>query len=432
MVRWMVGVGLLALVAGCNCGGATGASGFSQVYAATGNEGTHVSLVLDGDDQPLVAFVKEDPADRSNTTLFFTRYDATTSAWTAPVTVDTSLGELPSGRQIWLARDPKDGRLGLAYAKLESFCGSPTSNKEFTIHLSFSTDRGATWGASERVSEAFYTGNDPVNGVEVCNARAPRLAMRNGKVFMAWAVDAGEPQDPQPLSYYYGYYYGESTAAGSWTRTLLPNIGDQGRQGADVLSLALDSAGAPAVTYVMRSLTGYNNAIVYFRPGGAPVVVGDSGGIQNDTPRIALAFDGLKPRVAAKLARSTTDPGATWMYRSDDGAAFTDVRVPDDASDQGGSYLSLDFVGGKGALAYDFGSGTMPYGACGGPKISRSSDAQAWTTCGADDVGHQFLGEYVSARLASSGKLVMAFHASYVDEAAPARFGEGIVLWREP
>lgn len=428
--------GFVAIVAtlgfhGCNCGPAPSApAGFSQVHAgADAADGLHVSLVLDKDDQPMVAFLKVDPASPANNAVYFTRYDGT--AWKTPVVVAASVGRVdsnPTMQQVWLARDASTGRLGVAFQKFEAFCVG--SNDETTVHVSFSTDQGATWGTSERVSEAKYTRNDPVNGVEVCDTTSPRIAMANGTVHVAWAADAGE-QDG--IGFFRGYYYASSTAAGTWTRTLLPHVGDDGRKGRTALSLALDSTGAPAVAYLMLSVGApvpNNTAIVYVRPGGAAVRVADSANIQNDAPQLTLAFDGTKPRVGALLSRPSASQ-ATWVFRSDDGAAFSEARVPDDAEDKGGRYLDLMFQGGKGVLASEFGSsGTA--GQCGGPKLSRSTDAAAWTTCGADDKSHQFLGSYVSAELASTGKIVMAFHTVNADTANPSRFGRGIVLWREP
>lgn len=333
-------------------------------------------------------------------------------------------------QQLWLARDASTGRLGLAFLKTEQFCTG--INLETTVHLSFSTDQGATWSASERVSEAQYTRNDPVNGSAVCNTNSPRLAMAGGTVHLAWGASAGE-QQPGGNNFWVGYYYASSTAAGVWTRRLLPHDGDDARKGNGVLSLALDTTGAPALAYVMRSVdnaVAYQNAFLYLRPGGTPVRMVDSGNVQNDNPQLSLAFDGVKPRVAGLLTRSAAEPRATWMFRSDDGAVFSEARVPDDARDQGGDYMDLSWKGGKGVLAYRYGTSSM-HGQCGGPKLSRSTDAVTWTTCGADEQSHQFLGNFVSAELAATGKLVAAFHAP-VDEATPARWQRGIVVWREP
>lgn len=433
MKRLLSAVGMVLVVSGCTCG-PTAAPGFSQAYTTTASyDGLHTTLVLDANDEPMIAFIREDSANPDNNALLFTRHDSRTSAWTTPVVAAANIGRTdsnPTMLQAQLARDPKTGRLGIAFQKTEQFCGPTNGNKETTVHVTFSTDQGATWSPSERVSEAKYTRNDPVNGVEVCNTSSPRIAMRDGAVHVAWHADAAEPDG---LSFFRGYYHAVSTANGAWTRTLMPAGGDDARKGRGQLWLALDSAGSPAVAYEMQSddpAVPNNVAVMYWRSGTTAVRVVDSGNRQNDVPQVALAFDGTKPRVAMHLAR-TGQTTTTWVYRSDDGLTFTGAAVPDDAEDTGGTWMDLSYFAGNGAITYSF-DGSGAKGACGGPKISRSSDAQTWATCGADDVTHQFLGQYVSAEHDRAGKLVMAFYEDQEDTASPKRFGRGIVLYREP
>lgn len=430
---------LLSLVPGCQCGpGATLPTGFSQVLETTATtDGKMLSLVLDDEGLPQLAYMNQTGTTPEQWAVLFTRFDGATAKWTTPVTVAADLGAVddnPTRVALSLARDPKDGRLGIAFVKTEQFCGGPTSNPETTIHVTYSTDEGKTWSSSERVSEAHYTRNDPVNGVQVCDTEQPRLAMKDGTVHLAWAASAGEPDG---ISYFTGYYYGSSTGAGAWSRTLLPHAGDDARRGGKgIVSLALDSAGAPAVAYVMGAISGHPTtpkmeAVLYARPGGAAVRAADSNNVQNDVPQLALAFDGTKPRIAAHLVRQSGLSGANanWVFSSADGASFSVSQVPDDAEDQGASYMALDFVGGKGALVYDFGSsGTK--GACGGPKLSRSADGTTWDICGLDTQTHQFLGDYVTAKLNGAGKVVAAFREDTVDSAG--RFKPGIVLYVEP
>ena len=157
-------------------------AGFSQVHVGSDvDDGQHVSLVLDGDDQPMVAYLKEVSNDDANSAVHFTRYDAASKKWTTPVVVAAGISRVdgnPTLEQVKLARDASTGRLGVAFQKTEEFCAG--INKESTVHVAFSTDNGATWSASERVSEANFTRNDPVTGVAVCNTDSPRIAMANG------------------------------------------------------------------------------------------------------------------------------------------------------------------------------------------------------------------------------------------------------------
>jgi hypothetical protein len=440
-MRWVLASVMVFGLAGCTCGGGKAAAlptGFSQVLATTAmRDGIMPSLVLDEDELPMLAYLQEASGSPRNWRLYFTRFDGQTAAWTVPVAVQTDLGALidnPTRQSLWLARDPKDGRLGLTFLKHEAFCGDANSNKETTVHVTFSTDQGKTWSASQRVSEAKYTRNDPVNGVEVCDTHQPRIAMRDGVVHLAWAATAGEAETP--TNFYRGYYYASSTSGGPWTRTLLPPAGDDARRGTKgILSLALDASGAPGVAYLMGAIgnhptTPNMEAVLFVRPGSAAVRAGDSSGIQNDAPQLALGFDGTKPRIAAHLARANTAGANTnWVFASPDGAAFSMSQLPDDAEDRGAQYLDIGFVGGKGVVIFDFSGGGSP-GACGGPKLARSTDGTTWTTCGVDTQTRQFLGEYVTAELTSTGKLITAFYEDTADSAG--RFGAGIVLYVEP
>ena len=413
-----------ALLVGC-----AATPSFEQVRAAPEGvrQGTHASLVLDGDDQPMLAWVDE--ATGGAHALRFSRYDAAKGAWTAPVTVADGLGEVEYNvgfHQVSLGRDASTGKLGVAFLKNEQFCAG--ANTEDTVHVSFSTDNGATWTASERVSDSHYTRNDPVDGVEVCGTTAPRIALHGGKVHVAWGADAGEIKDP--LDFYRGYYHAVSSGNG-WTRTLLPRVGSEGANGVGILDLAVDPSGTPAVAYVMQNLTGYTRAVGFVRPGTGTVPVTDSGGIQNDTPRLALAFEGTKPRVATFLTRAADAPYRHELFESDDGLAFTRRALPTDAEDNGMLYLDLAYGGGKGLLTYDFttNAANAP-GACGGPKWVRA-EGTTWTACGADRATRQMIGNYVTAALTREGKALVAFFTSRPDEASPARFGPGLVLYRE-
>lgn len=432
---------VFATFAGCTCGGVAPPTGFSQVLTTTATtDGIMPSLVLDRDQHPMLVYLRQDSASPESWSVLFTRWDGTAGqagAWTTPVVVASDLGAVDTNQtqqQVWLARDAQSGRLGVAFTRFEQFCGPANGNKETTIHVAFSSDMGRTWSTSERVSEARYTRNDPVNGVEVCNTSSPRIAMADGVVHVAWGADAGEVETE--TNFFRGYYYASSTAGGAWARQLLPHAGDDAREGRDILSLALDETGAPGVAYMMRAIslhaTPNMTVAVFARPGGAAVRAGDSNSIQNDAPQLSLAFDGTKPRIASHLARAN-DAGrnANWVYASADGVSFTTAPVPDDAEDQGAAYMDLEFSGGRGVLLYEFGS-SRTAGACGGPKRATSPDGTTWTTCGLDTETHQFLGEYVTAELTSSGKIVAAFFEDQPDRASPTRFAPGIVLYVEP
>ncbi|MCK6545871.1 glycoside hydrolase [Myxococcota bacterium] len=402
------------------------AGGLSQVYEGPG--GTHVSLALDGEGAPLIAFYREPDADSGGGTILFTKQLPGGATWTTPVAVASDVGEYtsnPGRRSLALARDASTGRLGVAFMKREQFCGPANGNQEWTIHVAFSTDGGATWGASERVSEARYTRNDPEDGVEVCNTRSPRIAMTNGAVHVVWAADAGEMED---LSFIDGYFHAVRTT-GDWTRTLLPHDGDDARVGSGDVALAVDAQGRPGVAYVMRATATNQATVLFTRPGGAATRVMHSAGRQNDVPQVAVTFDGTAPRVGAHLAVEGA-PRTEWVAKSSDGAIFVASALPGDGHDAGGLYIELIVAAGRTIYTYDYGSG-QDDGRCGGPKIATTTDFTSWSICGADDESRQFLGEYLSAEADADGKLVAAFYEDSADTAASMRFGPGIVLYRE-
>lgn len=420
-------------------GGVPPPQGFSQiaVHPGAGFEfGIHAVMVLDRNDYPSVAWVREPTSDRPSATIQFSRWNG--AEWIAPVTVAT-VGDIdsdPGMQQLSLARDRADGRLGLAFAKKDEFCGGG-GNLETGIFVSFSSDFGATWSAPERVSEVKFTRNDPVAGVPVCDTSSPRMVMRNGAVHLAWQANAGVLH-PGGLSFWRGIWYAKQAAAGgAWARQLAPELGQTARVAAPRLSIALDSADNPGLAYVMRSdgtTEPYQTSVLFWRPTSASAIrVADSANEQNDTPQVALTFSQERPRVAYHLLRaSTLNELSLYVARSDDGVSFTEARVPADGSDRGATYMDADVFGGKTVVAYDFNlGGAAGMGSCGGPKLAASTDLTTWTTACSDTQSRQFLAPYVTLDMTMDGKVTMAFAAASADTQMPRRFDRGLVYWRE-
>ena len=419
-------------------GGVPPPQGFSQIAAHPGagfEFGLHAVMVLDRNDYPSVAWVREPTSDRASATIQFSRWNG--AEWIAPVTVAT-VGDIDSDsgmQQLSLARDRTDGRLGLAFAKVDEFCPGP--NLETGIFITFSSDFGATWTTPQRISEVKYTRNDPVSGVPVCNTSSPRLAMRGGAVHLAWHADAGLLQ-PSGLSFWRGVYYAKQSAAGgAWAIQLAPELGATARVSAQRLAIAVDSADTPGLAYILRSdgsSEPYQNTVLFWRPGsGSAVRVADSGNTQNDLPQVALTFSQEKPRVAYHLLRAATvSELSLYVARSDDGVTFTEARVPGDGADRGATYMDADVFGGKTVVAYDFNAGgASSAGSCGGPKLASSTDLTTWTTACPDTQTRQFLAPYVTIDMTMGGKVTMVFNATSADDATPRRFDRGLVFWRE-
>ncbi|MBS1151947.1 MAG: hypothetical protein H6Q89_3645, partial [Myxococcaceae bacterium] len=93
-----------------------------------------------------------------------------------------------------------------------------------------------------------------------------------------------------------------------------------------------------------------------------------------------------------------------------------------------GPYLALSISGTVVAASENQGGASA--GLCGAPKLSKSTNLTAWTTCGFDAaVIDSAAGRHLNLRHAPDGKLVMAFH--YPITTNP-KVAPGVVVWREP
>lgn len=405
-------------------GGSAGGGGFELAVAAPStvkdlrNFGGHVSMVLDADGAPLVAYVVEDEnADTQydDTRLYFVRWDSAAQKWGSPTAV-VQLGQIDSNhplRQVSLARDPVTGRLGIAYTV-----------GYYQIGLALSND-GVTW--TTHVIQA-KDDTDTVGN--------PALALRDGVIHLAYYKE----WERCTAGFCAAGVYRTGTDPLALSRELLPLLTDTSANRNTPIGLAVDSSGKPALAYYLRAASSdapetYNVSLAYWRPGSASAVkVTDSQNRQNDTPSLALAFHGDKPRIAFHLQRpdDTDTSPILWFTGSDDGQTFSQpIRLPQDGKDVTSWYQSIA-VGSNGetAIAAFFSashSGTA--GACDGPKIVRSAGSGSFTICGADPDGKfGFGGYYVQAAFRPDGKLVLAFQLPRKD----APIGPGVVVWREP
>jgi hypothetical protein len=144
---------------------------------------------------------------------------------------------------------------------------------------------------------------------------------------------------------------------------------------------------------------------------------------------LSLAFSGNKPRLAYHLRRSgppAGDENQLWLSASDNGVTWSEPIRLQDGTANTFLYQSLALdAQGRAAVAANVLTNTG--GACGGPKLARSSDLINWTMCSPDtfmqpDTG----GAYVNLRFTSNGRLYMAFQYNGGNQLA-----KGIVLWRE-
>ena len=387
-------------------------TGFSvPVPAPAGREkdfGWYVSLGLNTNEDPVIAYVFNDPNKDTNpddSVLCAVGWDRARYRWRPPFSIDTvGQTDVNPGNQVAMARDTGTNSLGIVYQKANS-----------EIRLALSDDGGLTW-RTEQVHQADK------NVVSL-----PMLAMHNGSISVA---------------YYHQYngirYASRQAGAKAFESALLPLLpGTQVKRPLPP-AVALDSEGRPGVLYWLQSTATenqqrYNVTLAYWRPGEKQAVkVTDSRNQQNDKAALSLAYFGNKPRATFVLHRDDRYDDTMWASQSDDGVAWTEPvlipREPQDVWSQPVS-LAIDAIGNA-AVATPIQSA---YGKpkIGRPKLLRSKDLRTWTITSPDPANALNLGIstwYTSLRFISINKLYLAFTSSQTE----SRLKAGLVFWREP
>ncbi len=363
--------------------------------AGTTRVGVSVSLALDQHDQPMVAYVHEDPNDDGvpqDGRIVFTRWNGVDKRWQEPKTVET-VGQIDTAaphRQVSLARDSSTGRIGVAYV---------TSGQQ--VRFAVSTDEGELWSI-ETVSQGTPT--------KVSN---PSLAMAGGTLYLAWHQD-GTLVFASRLA---------SAAPGAWSRsTVAPPSGSSSVRDGPV-SLAIDASGSPGVAFVTDS------AIAFARP-GAPATSAFTDTAMS-APSVSLAFKGEVPvlafhvtheRTYVRYVEATDSAGTAWR---------APIMIPSNSS-RGDEHTAYFQAIVSMPTSVVVAANRLPGGLtqCGGPKLARSSDGVSFSVCSPDN-GTYFgeAGLWVSLATTRAGKLYMAFR--YASTAHPDIRG-GVIVWREP
>ncbi len=389
--------------------------------AATSRIGVSVSMALDQNEQPMLAFVEEDPNGdgvRQDDRVRFTRWNGVDRAWQPPVTVGTS-GQVDDGfphRQVSLARDAETGRLGVAF-----------TTGATQVKLATSLDEGETW--TVEVASAPNPGASAVGD--------PQLAMAAGSVHLAYWQERLRCAGTGCSAVLYVRRDGAGPGGFS-TAEVFPLAAATDANVPMPLSLALDSAGKPGVAAFLGVSSAATVTLAFWRPGSANAAsIFDSGTVTDATPSVSVAFDGDLPRVAYHLAGADASVQLRYSAASDAAGATWGASV---AIPRNGAVASLETTryfqalalgaGGKVVIAADFTAATQALQLCGGPKLARSNDGTAFTVCSPDG-GKVFglAGHYVNLALPPSGKLTLAF---LYTSTANAQMGPGIVVWREP
>jgi uncharacterized protein (TIGR03437 family) len=392
-------------------------AGFSVAAAAPGsaasgivaNYGYDLSMALDGNGDPAFAFIFFDPnqdTDASDSQLLFRSWNRAQYKWNDVVKVAV-VGDAATtfSQTVSLAFDSSTGMWALASEK----------NQSESIVLYTSPD-GVAW----TLKQNFNSGQSSTAG--------PSLALKNGNIYFAYVIGN------QGLRYVTGVL---SAAPSSWQAKFAPKPAGSDPAQYDVWpSLALDSAGVPAIAYWAADTTqGYNEILFFWRPSGTanPVKVTDTQNNQDDY-FVKLLFFGTQPRIFFHAQRNDADFGVgDHFVRSDDGGATwkTPVVIPPDGTS------STDFpfdgaVDSKGDVTLAFGSNSgSGDSVCGNPKLSRSANLVNFTTCAAADVSitgnfDVFPGS-IALAYGGNDKLYLMWW-----QQGDTSTGTGLLLWREP
>ncbi|MDQ3820001.1 MAG: hypothetical protein M3362_20320 [Acidobacteriota bacterium] len=384
------------------------ATGFSLAAPTTGEgnslreAGLHPSLALNGDEDPMVAYLTKEQGGPIN--LCFVAWDRKSGRWTAPVTIDTVSELFESSPQLQLARDASNNMLGIAYHKAPN-----------DVELATSSDSGATW-QKEKVS---------AQGVEATDVTSnPALGMAQGKEYVSFS--AGDKL----------YFLTRAGTSGPFNSRTAPTLPGTSRPRDAAPALALDGSGRPALAYFLDPQQDYTMVVAFWRPDDtAAYKVTDSNNQGTDSPYISLAFASDKPRVAVNMMRNEDNfnTGPTYFIASSDDAKTwgAPVHIAQDGGNAMYGFLSVAAQAQAGAaIAAPVTGGNEEGTRCGQPKLARSSELTAWTTCSPDaNRSMNFSARYSSLIFDGKGKLYLAF------ENAPdstSSIGRGLVVWREP
>ena len=428
-------------------------SGFTLVVPsanATGNLGAHVSMALDANDDPMIAYVWELPvATAQNSQLFFTRWDACAAAWTTPQAVDTVgyVDEDPGLRAVSLAFDRGTGQVGIAYQKNIQFAGQANPTETEWIALLDTTIAGAAWRTAQVSQHDMQVAGDRQD------TDGPGLAMANGAIYMAYEQNNRGCCPGLACNACTGAWFLSSpagadptTSAGFATSTLIPysdataSLGGVAQATQAPVAVGVDSAGNPGVVLTLAAVTGTNDQEVFWRPGAANAFkVVDSNGVDNSggpaPPIAALTFHGTTPRVLTTLfadANATYDLRFVAATAADGSGWAAPVQLPRDGDTTEGEYLTFAESPAGSLAGFATPTGGTGNNTCGAPKLLTSTEASlsSWSICGADaTMSGKYTGTYVSAAYGVNDTHVQL---AFQDTNGNGPEAPGVYYWRSP
>ena len=390
-------------------------SGFSVVSPAPNTSGRdeygqNPRVVLDANGDPMVSFFWSmgPNGTNSNTTLYFSAWSRAQAKFSTPlkiaVTGDVAKPSLSPTLPLSMARDSSNNTIGIAFQAI-------AANGANSLHLAVSVDNGATF--KDQVVLA-----SPQSAL-----LAPALAMAGGKVFLTFY------QENTGLLYYTG---NAADAPSKWTSLTAP-VPSGYSLGIPVSSLALDSAGVPAVVYLAVPDRAYNYLMLFWRPGAkAANAISDTNNLDNSGADIKLAFYGTEARVVFQGALNNDDYFNNYISLfttySKDGVTWAQLsKVPPDNHNSFDPPVSVA-VGSKGqSLISAQSNGGQGDNACGQPKLARSADFIKWTTCAPAPAGMPSFGaQSPQVVVGPDDRATLVFQVPAGNDLT-----YGVVIWRE-
>ena len=358
-----------------------------------GDFGWNVAVAANADGDPVIVYevhdANHDGIELDDSSLFAVTWDAAAGAFRPPVEIGPTLTNGSDG-QVALATDRTTGVLYLAHPDVDG-----------SLVLRDSTDGGATWGfpvgiqtadASPRLPSVASSGNgvivaflDDVNGVSVA-----RRTEENIEVF-------APPTGGGPLV----------------------DIGP---------SAAASASGALGVAYVEGSDA--NLVVDYWQVDSpAPAQALASGGVANTSPSLAVGFVGDDPFVGVTMSLAGDEAGAgAYVVSSTNGGQSFGEPAPVPSDGEGGDTIITRVTAsdaGEAAFADEPAGGTGEE--CGRPKLSRSVDLKAWTTCSPDvDNSRGVVGGVPYLATGADGALFVTFTNFAIEDSTLA---PGVWLW---
>lgn len=364
-------------------------------------------MTLDSNGDPAFCYSIFSPGDDPQKSfLEFVAWDRVNYRWKTPVRV-ANIGAAdptgPSSVPFTLARDASNNTWGIAYE-------TNFENHPVVIGLAYSRDNGITWTSVDVATEAAGGGDHP------------SLALGAGKVHLSFYRDFSGIQ----------YTTGSlSDPPSKWTTVLAP-LPAGANDYRSPNSLALDSNGEAAIAYWTVG-DNYNSIAAFWRPkNGSAIRVTDTNEHPNDEIQVQLSFFKAQARILMEAVRdeggTTGNDHTLWVSR-EEGGFPPPTPIPADGN-QWLTYGSFDSGSrGQGAAAATNGGGNSDGVVCGWPKVSRSDDLLAWSSCSPYPDSSEPYKEtaWPQLRFAVNDKLYIGFTNIDVD----SNLG-GLLLWREP